>query len=704
MNGSPATSGRAASLARRQALSTSGATSRPSSVTASTAPPRAAGGSGQPLSGRELSLARRRALNGTSPDPTPMAAPAKASVYQEPVKPAPVAAAPVSMTERAPVDTVALEAVEAQDILSTVCDIIERDSEALGAGAASVRQLCRQRRQALSNQGKSALPPSSPARSRDTRSLAGGSAGSVISVREQARQIRASSCEHGRGNSASARPSGRVRPTPAPVKVETGTTLSGNSVTGTQVERTQRVTGNEASTCRHVTGTEYLGLEQHEQFCSTPAPAPRAAKVVMSLTARRQGISGVDEARDGAVTGSETGRSRAITGTDYSDLAPKSTTAPQAPAKVPLTHTLRGTTVSGTAVGHSSQVSGDDRGTCKSVTGTEYISNEQFASFCRAQPEMPPAKVAADRTWRGQTVSGTDTDSTSHVTGDEPGVCQVVTGSSYTGRARFERECGPDRTSEQASRTPQRRATPAMPLTGMAPGPDLKVSGTMNRGAALAISGSPYFGGDDLKRQGISVRPLPDHHRAQAPMNTALPMSAAVVAAAPTPDRSFSIVSPARQAADRASLITGTAYAATGRITGPVNLADGLVSGTPEFRRRDGLNPAVAVATVPYNNFPAEVSKPVRKSISGDGNDAGKRITGDDWGRSERVTGTEGAWAAGRNPTQRGSSTPLVAMARPAAAQPVKEVKPQEAPQRVTGSSGNTQAGARITLSGGARA
>jgi hypothetical protein len=80
---------------------------------------------------------------------------------------------------------------------------------------------------------------------------------------------------------AEKRPSGRMRArmeTPAPAKVEEGHTLAGQGVTGTMVERSQKVTGNEPGSCRGITGTEYIGAEQYDSLCSasTPLPVPRS--------------------------------------------------------------------------------------------------------------------------------------------------------------------------------------------------------------------------------------------------------------------------------------------------------------------------------------------------------------------------------------------------------------------------------------------
>jgi hypothetical protein len=91
-----------------------------------------------------------------------------------------------------------------------------------------------------------------------------------------------------------------------------------------------------------------------------------------------------------------------------------------------------------------------------------------------------------------------------------------------------------------------------------------------------------------------------------------------------------------------------------------------------------------------------EDARPVSR-VTGEGISAGLKITGDDWDRGDRVTGTEGASARRRNPTRPG---PMTAMP---GALPKRNESVPEPVSRVTGSSGNTQAGSLITVSGGAR-
>ncbi|MHB1670264.1 CsoS2 family carboxysome shell protein, partial [Thiomonas sp.] len=206
----------------------------------------------------------------------------------------------------------------------------------------------------------------------------GRKSGSItgLSGRDAARARREELCQQGRGDHPACRPSGRVRQKPAtPTKVEQGTTLSGTTVTGTQVERSAKVTGAEPGSCRAITGTEYIGAEQYGELCAA-IPEPAAAKVSVGSTSRGQRVSGVE-------------------------------------------------------LGRSVKVTGDEHGACRTVTGTEYLSAEKFESFCATRPVPAPAKVGVATTQAGQRVSGTEVGRSARVTGDEPGSCLKLTGSQY---------------------------------------------------------------------------------------------------------------------------------------------------------------------------------------------------------------------------------------------------------------------------------
>lgn len=871
------------------------------------------------LSGRDLARARRAILARAGKK-----GPARALVDQGRTRAARLRPEPKALPSAdpsAPAD--APQAVEDTD-LDVLCQIADSTPAVLGPDTNSVRALCRQRRQAVANRGKRALPP----RSSGSVSRASAKRQSVYGLtgREAAKQIRQEQCRNGRGSSPACRPTGRVRPNAptdeAPVKVEEGTTLAGRTVTGTQVERKNRVTGNEPGTCRAVTGTEYVGVEQFASYCTT-RPEPGPEKVGVSVTSSGRGLTGTeigrservtgdeagsckpvtgteylgserfeqfcatkglmerpekviagqtqrkgitvtgsDEARfTPPVTGHESGATRPVTGTQYSDAGVARLTI-NGPSKVALTHTIAGRPVSGTEVGRSTKITGDEAGACRLISGTEYLSNEQFTTVCntRPQPSQPP-KIGEDNSQHGQRITGNLVDRSERVTGNEPGSCQRVTGSQY-GESKF---CGGGVDKVQRSQTLAGRPvtgsyaghSPKLtgdehggcePVTGTeyygqehyaeycasSPAPThrkvgvsqsnrgLPVSGTpmgrspsvtgVESGSDLAISGTPYAGREQIQRYAYvpayletvappprptaiadhpaspvyapshtqteppvtvepapavmpASRPTPAPHEYRVPAPQPVPRSVyaapaelqAMPAAAPvepvmpaavpmpapqaqmpryqapagqplpyrepvtpyypepeTPPRDFSIVTPARYAQDQRSRITGTAYGGSERVTGPVNMATGLVSGTPEFRYRDEAMgyaamghyaPAPAHA-VPHPGLPHEavLQHPEAAAVppprvTGEGRDVGARITGDDWARGERITGTEGRWAQGRNPTLRGSQREMYAGAR----QNRELERPDVPPAKVTGSAGNYGSGPVVTVSGGAR-
>ncbi|WP_296894836.1 CsoS2 family carboxysome shell protein [Thiobacillus sp.] len=566
------------------------------------------------------------------------------------------------------------------------------------------------------------------------------------------RQRRIKQSQRGRGDAPPCRPCGRIKPEPP--KVETGTTLAGSTVTGNQVERAAHVTGNEAGTCRTVTGTEYIGAEQFGAFCGTlpePAPAkvgltstsrgrrvtgtevgrsskvtgdesgtckrvtgteylaaeqpgefcgtapePRPEKSVMGMTAARNAVSGSDLARTNKVTGGESGASRSITGSAYADALVRPSAEGNGPKKVETRRTSNGAMVSGTLPGRSPKLSGDEPGACARVTGSDYMNTEEFVSFCRAEPYQSPAKVGVSQTLRGLDVSGTQVGRSAHVTGDEHGACKPVTGTAYIGADQYAEFCAARTAAEAINRA---RLGRSADLTGTQPGPDDKMTGN-ERGACQPVSGTPYVG-ESQTAAACGRPPMAQAYRSRGPEGSQAPaaITGNAMDAGQGGNRTgdFSVVSPARAAqSSETRRVTGNAYGAGGRITGPLARATGLVSGTPEFRYRD----ETATAAVPA--APQPEAEPAPDRITGAGGD--RHITGDAWDRGNRVTGTEGP-ASRRNPTLRGDARGTGMGAR--AFRDAETATPTPAPaptaSRITGSSGNSSAGAAITVSGGAR-
>jgi hypothetical protein len=605
------------------------------------------------------------------------------------------------------------------------------------------------RRVAMSSKGKAALSGKGPSAAQSARA-----SNPNISSRELAQSVRESRSKNGKcktENKDKCRPTGRVRPgkasckenpaaQDAPWKVGASETSHGQTVTGTMVGRSVSVTGDEPSTCRAITGTEYLGADIFREFCKTDI-AKSPSKVRVTSTGTGNAVSGNELGRSAKVTGNEPGTCKRVTGSQYVsagqmqeycgtsiEAGPSKITSAEtrkgktvtgnnvgrsgkvtgneyganreltgtsvmqtgnghAPAKVGKSATLRGGHVTGTMVGRNKNVTGDEPGSCRNVTGDDYIGKEQYGTFCDTTPKVTDRKVGASATLKNKTVTGTMTGRDSKVTGDEPGTCKTVTGTPYAGAETYKDYCDTTSVSQARARTQQRRATPGMPVTGLQPGIGGKTTGT-EKGACEPLTGTPYVGADQFANACPSV-----------PADTSSPDYPQPIGATGATGnvswQQFSVNAPshASQTGAEHSAVTGTQYE-KGHITGPFGKAGGKVTGTEEARFGNGNS-------APAPTYTAQlVDDRVKPRISGEGQDAGLRITGDDWDRNERVTGTEGLSATRRNPTRRGS--------RDAMAMQVQMItkRNEELPvpsSKVTGSSGNTEKGSLITYSGGAR-
>ncbi|WP_328987319.1 CsoS2 family carboxysome shell protein [Thiorhodovibrio winogradskyi] len=668
------------------------------------------------------------------------------------------------------------------------------------------RMLSLARRAAQSGRGKAATnAPTSAA------SLA-RQANPKLSGRELSQRVRAQRSHSGGAGERKSAPAGRIRPNATARgaedqywKVGVSETAAGQTVTGTRVGRSVKTTGDEPSTCRAVTGTEYMGADIFREFCHSEPPR-NVPKVGVSPSALGNRITGNEVGRSSRVTGDEPGSCERVTGTEYlspahfeafcdiragsglsgsdasrssgrrtgltatqggqsvsgtmvgrpyvghsaaessvrvtgdeqgagvkttgtqytnvqsiaegipahqgggrSAVAPSQRNVPakkavaermgqqagsRVPPKVAVSSTLAGGRVTGTLVGRSAQVTGDEPGSCRSVTGDEYLSSEQFETFCNTRPEPEASKVGESLTALGKRVSGTQTGRSGRVTGDEPGTCKAVTGTPYAGMEQVAEYCAP--AAAQAARErmlPMARRGAGM--TGRGPG----IGGAMTgdrRGACEPLTGTPYHGADQQAAACADGGPMQIGAGALAATPDEPDFPQALTGA---PWQQFSVNSPARQAdhqrAARTGAVTGTNSEGGGRITGPFGMATGKITGTEEFRFGAGSHGrrAEARAVVPEG----KPATPSGNRVTGEGQSAGLKITGDDWERGERVTGTEGAWAKGRNPTRPG---PMSAM------QPPERKRNEETPvpvSRVTGSSGSTDRGSLITYSGGAR-
>jgi hypothetical protein len=636
---------------------------------------------------------------------------------------------------------------------------------ALGAKPAG-RMQSLARRAALSSRGKSANGgPQS------TASLA-RQANPKLTGRELAQKVRSQRSSNGGAGERKSPPVGRVHPnkrkalqgaTDQPWKVAVSETALGQQITGTKVGRSVKTTGDEPSTCRQITGTEYMGADIFRAFCQAE-PATPVAKVRVSPTGHGQRVTGNEVGRSGKVTGDEPGTCKNITGTEYlspnqyeafcgvrpepgptkvgqartrgdkpvsgtlvgratkvtgdelgAEIKPTGTqyTSPSdigteiAPAKVGLSKTLSGGDISGTRVGRSTKVTGDEPGSCRLVTGDEYVDLAQYQA-CRVEAQPEPPKVGRSATQRGLLVSGTQTGRSGRVTGDEPGTCKAITGTPYAGLEQAAQYCEAPQQEEIKRRTRPLAMTPGPSMTGLQPGlsrPDAggrSFGGGMTgaaKGACEPLTGTPYVGRDQFAEAcgGSGAQP------GEGDFPRAIDTDGSAEAAG---WQKFSVSSPAQEALAakaRSGSVTGTAYESSRHITGPFGMATGKITGTEQARfdmnrpRPDLMRMQPPSAAAGADASDTESAEAARARVTGEGQSAGLKITGDDWDRGERITGTEGVSARRRNPTRPGAMSAMPPMERKRneeTAQPVS---------RVTGAAGSTDRGALITYSGGAR-
>jgi len=477
-------------------------------------------------------------------------------------------------------------------------------------------------------------------------------------------------------------------PAKTPIRVGVSPTSRGNQVTGVEVGRSKKVTGDEPGTCQNVTGTEYMGANLQEAFCGikpSQGNNQRPSKVSRTETRTGKPVTGSNVGRSDKVTGDEVGASRALTGTQYMQIdapAPKA-----APPKVGSSATLSGGSVTGTMVGRHKAMTGDEAGSCRNITGDDYIGQEQYGQFCDGVPTRKERKVGVSGTLGGERVTGTMTGRASRVTGDEPGTCKAITGTPYVGVEQYGQYCEPTQTSRAAARMQGSKRQFGSVMTGIQPGIGGKTTGD-EKGACEPVTGTPYVGADQALDACAAAPSEPGSPDFPQPLPGA---------GEPQPWTSFSVESPAQaaQAPRQMGGVTG-AVLEGGRITGPFGMASGKVTGTEDarFGRRGRNNPVEAEA-------PAEataVHGRVKTRITGEGISAGLKITGDDWDRGDRVTGTEGTSALIRNPSRRGPMMPMAAA--------MAKERPEGVPEpvsKVTGGTGNTEKGALVTYSGGAR-
>lgn len=469
------------------------------------------------------------------------------------------------------------------------------------------RLVAKARRSATSAKGKTGLDAHSKGIS--SASLA-RQANPDISSRDLARAVRDQRSRVGAKGAAGNQSSRRQR-----------TRSTEHGVSGTRVSHSEKLTGDETGLCNTgVTGTEYMGSEVFEKFCKTDPP--------------------------------------------------------KYPAKVSVTETFSGSQVTtGGRVGSSERITGADKGSCRNVTGSEYLGKEHFAAQCDTTPQAGTAKVSRSHTQRGTVVSGPSQSRAERVTGNEKGTCNAITGTPYASFDDYKSFCSTEEQQETRKRQTARRNGAGRDISGIQPGMKGERMTGAEAGACKSISGTPYLGASEIKEVCGA--------NAAAPGEDDFPQPLTEMTTAPAEQE----VAVPRQVLRR--VVTGSGYEGTGAITGAFSMAQGKVTGTEQARFGERGRQAEVVS-------PVAAEEPVNARVTGEGIDTGLKITGDDWDRGDRVTGTEGSSVIQRNPTKRGpmSAMPQVAEKR----EPMRD-RPSAT---VTGGSGGSE-GATVTVTGGAR-
>ena len=575
------------------------------------------------------------------------------------------------------------------------------------------RDASRARREALVR-GKSALQQTGSvaetAVSETAREQSGVKPLAANTGRGLAQALRAQRARNGRGGAESSRPSGRVRAAQQPVeyaaKVADSETYASQKVTGVRIGRGGKMTGDERGTNKQITGSQYIGRE------TGFSPREGGVKVGAASTTGGQVVTGTQVRNKIMITGDESNKGIRITGEADQELADDLTNRREQGGYAsmqfqrqhnPHGHTVFGTNlgrsakaigsrdrdtsraieqtdgglpISGTAVGRSVNTTGDEAGSCRGLTGDQYLMPARSQALCGAdgkpvaytgatmansgarngrQDPVTANKVVVSESWTRKAVTGVDVEHNENVTGDEYGVCSSLTGTPYVGPGQVESFCEADKADDAIA-----RATPGMGpgnrVTGDTPLNAEHITGTQ-RGGERDITGTPYYR-DDVE-------------------------DACNLDAVDRLDRRFSVRSPQREGQLNSDPEAANAPSAEVLITGSFAVGGGKVTGKQEFH----FSPRILSGPVAHTQ------------ITGEGKMDGPEITGSAWGEHNRITGTEDYISAERNPSEGTGNRDGFAGARVFQG----KGKDQAARELVTGKVGGlAKQCAKVTLSGGA--
>ncbi|BBP47069.1 carboxysome shell protein [Thiosulfatimonas sediminis] len=500
------------------------------------------------------------------------------------------------------------------------------------------------------------------------------------SSRDIARTVRVDRCTRGKtcGTASSSTHRGRKGRNSAPGKVGFSTTLAGQGISGTQVGQGS-MTGAEFGACQVVSGTEYFSSEEFNTYCES-VPTAGKPKVTRTQTTHGEAVSGTAVGNAAAVTGDRAGACSVITGTEYLP-ADQSELFCNVKSSEPKKAT--GFSVNATQM--------NDQGASK-VTGMDSYRSQ--STTIRPNEPSAPRKVMASHTAAGNYTTGTQVGRIEDVTGDERGYCQTVSGTGYQGVEETETFCGTQQPEVMPYQITVSSTSRGQSISGDRSGSTTGMTGA-EAGSCKAITGTPYMSFEHISSCGMEARAEIQQRTMGSVMLGKHPMTGAK----PGPEG----LTGAQIGACK--LVTGTPYQGAGQTAavcgGQANAARPGESDFPQLMRSNVPAAPVNAPQMMRQAAPVVMQTPVVAPPQ-EAPQQGSRITGDGWDRSSKVTGTEGEWATKRNPSYRGGNS------KPAQVMGAHNYRPQampEVPQSViTGSAGNTDTGAKVTLSGGARA
>jgi hypothetical protein len=439
-------------------------------------------------------------------------------------------------------------------------------------------------------------------------------------------------------------------------------TAGGGIVSGTLVRSKVRVTGDERGASITITGE----VDQAVDDDLTPRSSDGAN--VPSQFHRQVDPHGH------SVFGTNLGRSASSLGSRVRTR------------EAPIEATESGLAITGSAIGRGGRVTGDEDGSCRQVTGNQYLTPARAQAECGGAGRGPSpavqgsafrrdpvtgAKVSVSQTWGRQRLTGSNVEHDPRVTGEAAGTCSTVTGTPYQGAATVHGWCDPGTAATAEERLTRRAATSS--ITGDVPQHSDTVTGT-GRGAGRDVTGSPYFRESPKAPQAVAentVAALNERFSISSPQRSAQLRRAAATSSA-SDDRA----GPASESSPSA-MITGSFATGRDRVTGNAEFL---------FRSRGASDPQAVAA---------------HARLTGEGRAQGTRVTGWSWSEQSNVTGTEGATAAERNPSERAGKAQAFSGAR----RFKSLAKREESKQLVTGLLGwSGKTAAKVTLSGGAQA